>query len=93
MFQGGVLDLKVSSTSDARLCDRFICVHPQAFANSLCAYHLDDERKQFKLEAKRFWPKESGFKKPDPSVLVRSLEKILKCGLVREVLLPLLWQV
>ena len=41
----------------------------------------------------RFWPKGSGYDKPDPSVLVKVLEEIPANGFIREAILPILLQV
>ena len=41
----------------------------------------------------RFWPKGSGYDKPDPSVLVKVLEEIPSNGFIREAILPILLQV
>ena len=72
---------------------RYICLKPTALADMICLTHIDNPRKSFKIEARRFWPRDSGYKKPDPSILVKALEDIPSQGLIREVLFPLLWQV
>ncbi|CAH1784907.1 unnamed protein product [Owenia fusiformis] len=90
---GGVLDFKFSENrnpSDPR--DRVICIYPYAFAESICATIVDNDKQAFRFEARRFWPKESGYPKPDPAILVRVLEEIPLEGLVRMSLLPLIWQ-
>lgn len=71
----------------------FICIKPTALANLFCLLHVDNAHKSFKIEARRFWPKSSGVKKPDPSSLVKILEEIPAKGMIREVLFPILWQV
>ncbi|XP_046356765.2 uncharacterized protein LOC124135459 [Haliotis rufescens] len=100
---GGLLDFKmtpsISNTPDnppsnipAAGTGRFICIHPSVFANAVCCCLVDDDKKAFRFESCRFWPKDSGFKRPDPQVLCKVLESIPHEGLIRESLLPLLWQ-
>ena len=88
------MDFKLVDVRDSEeLPLRFVCVNPVALANMASLLHVDSSHKSFKIEARRFWPKDSGFKKPDPSALVKALEEIPNKGLVREVLFPILWQV
>ena len=88
------MDFKLVDIQDTEeLPLRFICVNPAALANAACLFHVDNSHKSFKIEARRFWPRDSGYKKPDPSALVRTLEEIPNKGLVRDVLFPILWQV
>ena len=70
-----------------------VCIDPKQLAHATCLFHFDDLTKNFKFEAYRFWPKDSGYNRPDPSVLVRALEEIPSSGVIREALFPLLWQV
>ena len=70
----------------------YICINPPVLAHLACLMHVDDNRKSFKIEARRFWPRDSGYRKPDPSVLVKALEDIPSRGMIRETLFPLLWQ-
>ena len=77
--------------SDVRF--HYICINPQIMAHLACHMHVDDNKKSFKIEAKRFWPRGSGYTKPDPSVLVKALEDIPSKGMIKESLFPLLWQV
>ncbi|KAH9503757.1 hypothetical protein Btru_066556 [Bulinus truncatus] len=44
------------------------------------------------LESNKYWPKDSGFKAPDPDILARNLNLIPTKGIIRESLFPLLWQ-
>ena len=91
--QGVLLDCPSYGFPGPSEKDRLICVNPRAFAHCCCVLNIDTSSKAFRFEAGRFWPKESGSKKPDPSILVRCLEEIPNCGLLQEMLLPLLWQV
>ena len=88
------MDFKlVEVTPQNEIPARFICINPPALANMICLAHVDNPRKSFKIESRRLWPKDSGYKKPDPSVLVKALEDIPSLGLIRETLFPILWQV
>ncbi|KAH9503756.1 hypothetical protein Btru_066554 [Bulinus truncatus] len=51
-----------------------------------------EDRKTFSLESNKYWPKDSGFKAPDPDILARNLNLIPTKGIIRESLFPLLWQ-
>ena len=94
MFQGNLMDLHFLDYQCGQEChDRYIVVNPAVFAKMVCAVLVTDHHKSFRIEARRFWPKDHGVRRPDPSVLVQALEDIPKSGLVREVLFPLLWQV
>ncbi|XP_064633627.1 malignant fibrous histiocytoma-amplified sequence 1 homolog [Lineus longissimus] len=88
---GAILDVRFTCYPDDPN-SRYICLNPAAVASAICGLHVDDNKKSFKFEARRFWPKESGYCKPDPGILVRALEEIPANGFVRETLLPLLWQ-
>ncbi|RUS85113.1 hypothetical protein EGW08_007118 [Elysia chlorotica] len=70
----------------------FVCVDPETFANMISACIIEDNKTTFRLEAGRFWPPESGFQPPEPSSLARVLEDIPGHGVIREAVLPLLWQ-
>ncbi|KAK3780726.1 hypothetical protein RRG08_050691 [Elysia crispata] len=70
----------------------YICVDPETFANMISACIIEDNKRTFRLEAGRFWPPESGFQPPDPASLARVLEDIPSHGVIREAVLPLLWQ-
>ena len=70
-----------------------ICINLEKLANISCLFHFDTTDRHIQLEAYRFWPRTSGQKRPDPSVLVKALEEIPMSGIVREVLFPLLWKV
>ncbi|KAK7101522.1 uncharacterized protein [Littorina saxatilis] len=72
--------------------ERYVCVHPATFATLICYCLIDDDKKSFRFEAGRFWPRDSGFKHPDPHMLCKVLEAIPQLGTLRECLLPLLWQ-
>jgi len=63
------------------------------FANILNNSHLDVNGKTFRLEASKFWPKESGRIPPDPAVLGNILEDVQVKGFIPEPLFPLLWNV
>nr|KAG5700817.1 hypothetical protein BaRGS_024203 [Batillaria attramentaria] len=78
--------------SDKSDGERYVCVHPAVLAGAIFYCYIDDDKKAFRFEAGRFWPRDSGFKHPDPHMLCRVLEAIPQQGLLREGLLPLLWQ-
>lgn len=60
------------------------------FANSICQLHLEDNRKQFEIQAKRFWP--DNHPKPEPRVIATILEESATKGTIRSCLFPILWQ-
>lgn len=62
-------------------------------ANMACIIHVDSLDKAFKFEANRFWPKGVVMERPTPDLLVKVLEEIPSKGTIREITLPLLWQV
>ncbi|XP_025106511.1 uncharacterized protein LOC112571604 [Pomacea canaliculata] len=72
--------------------NRYICIHPAVLASAICLCLLDDDKKSFRFEAARFWPRDSGFKHPEPQMLSRVIECIPQQGLLRECLLPLFWK-
>ncbi|XP_033647830.1 uncharacterized protein LOC117307250 [Asterias rubens] len=74
--------------------EALICTNPSALAKALCLVHMSDTKKAFRFEAKRFWPKteDGNSKKPNPALLVQALEEVATEGLIRECMLPLLWQ-
>ncbi|XP_076448308.1 uncharacterized protein LOC143285020 [Babylonia areolata] len=88
----GVAPSMVSAATVSTTEGRYVCVHPALFATAICLCLVDDDKKSFRFEAGRFWPRDSGFKHPDPQVLCKVLEAIPQQGLLRECLLPLLWQ-
>jgi hypothetical protein len=93
-LQGAIIDFKfvdIEHTKELPL--HYICTKSSVLANLSCHLHVDDPNKSFKIEAKRFWPKSSGVKKPDPGSLVRILEEIPSKGIIRKAILPILWQV
>ncbi len=93
-FKGLLLDLCVPSPWDPEgEPSHFVCINPQALIHAICIMHVDDPRKSFRILSQRFWPQNSGFNKPGPSVLVSVLEDILLHGFIREAILPILWQV
>ncbi|XP_071961291.1 uncharacterized protein [Antedon mediterranea] len=70
-----------------------ICINQASFQEVLHSIHLEDCTKAFKFESKRFWPKSSNDKRPDPLILVRAIEEIPTQGVIRECLFPLILQV
>ncbi|CAG2234780.1 unnamed protein product [Mytilus edulis] len=66
----------------------FICVNPQLFLKLVYAIHIDSCNKTFHIAPNRFWHQD----KPDRESLVKVLEDIPINGLLRQCLLPLLWQ-
>ncbi|XP_074649100.1 uncharacterized protein LOC141904413 [Tubulanus polymorphus] len=88
---GAILDIRFNMFPDG-LYNHFVCLDPSALANSICLLLIDDDKKSFKFESRRFWPPGGSVSKPNPSVLVRALEDIPLRGVVREILFPLLWQ-
>jgi len=82
--------------------ERFICVDPASFARLLCLAHVDDglasggkrrSQRLLRVDAERFWPTRLAWTRPAPRVLIRALEDIPRRGVLRECLLPVLWQV
>lgn len=71
----------------------YVCVDTRTLAHNSCLFHFDTPDKELRLEAYRFWPKDSGHKRPNPGLLVKALEEIPTHGIIREVMFPLLWQV
>ncbi|XP_076080560.1 uncharacterized protein LOC143051546 [Mytilus galloprovincialis] len=66
----------------------FICVNPQLFLKLVYAIHIDSCNKTFHIAPNRFWHQD----RPDRESLVKVLEDIPINGLLRQCLLPLLWQ-
>ena len=90
--KGDILTLDLPVSCGRSQATQMICIHPAAFANAVCLLHVDDDKKSFRIEASRFWP-HGACAKPEPSVLVSALEDIPLTGVVRESIIPLLWQV
>ena len=93
-IQGLLVDFKLHDVtrSTQREC-RFVCVNPPAMSRLVYLLHGDDAQRSFKVDAKRFWPEDLGWKRPNPRVVLDALEDVVKYGRIRERLLPLLWQV
>lgn len=69
-----------------------ICINPILFLKVICALHVDSYNKTFRIAPERFWPGEAK-DRPDRSSLEKVIEDIPYKGLVRQCLIPLLWQV
>lgn len=55
---------------------------------------MTDTRSQpVNVNARLLWPVGSNLKRPDASDLVRALDNVSLKGLIKETLLPILWQV
>jgi len=71
--------------------NRYICVDPLSLARLACAVHVDDPKKSFKIDSRRFWTDSRS--RPSPSVVLEYLGDIPKLGIIRDCLFPILWQV
>ncbi|XP_077862875.1 uncharacterized protein LOC144345063, partial [Saccoglossus kowalevskii] len=90
---GGIMKFEFPQLENENYLDSsIICLHPEALVQMLCSLHIDDDKKAFKFESSRFWPRGSSSSTPDPALLVKALEEIPTQGVIREFLLPLLWQ-
>ncbi|OQV23931.1 hypothetical protein BV898_02279 [Hypsibius exemplaris] len=87
---GVMLDLRTSHTFSPN--SDMLCIDPAVLAYCACALHIDDQKKSFRFEAKRFWPKDQVTRPPEAGVLAVALEDIPNRGLLKESLLPLIWQ-
>jgi hypothetical protein len=70
----------------------FICLNPVKLAQMLVSVLVLNQTKVYQFDSQKFWGKETT-KRPDPEVLVNVLEAVAKQGVLRESLIPLLWQV
>ncbi|XP_061186199.1 uncharacterized protein LOC133194210 [Saccostrea echinata] len=68
-----------------------ICTDPRALVQILISVHVLDQTKVYQIDSQKFWGADIT-KRPDPGILVRVLEDVAKQGILRENLLPLLWQ-
>ncbi|XP_055342803.1 uncharacterized protein LOC129591246 [Paramacrobiotus metropolitanus] len=69
-----------------------ICINPSVLARCACALHIDDQKKSFRFEGKRFWPRSLNAHPPEAQILASALEDIPNKGLIKESLFPLIWQ-
>lgn len=51
-----------------------------------------NQTKVYQFDSQKFWGKDVT-KRPDPGILVNVLEEVARQGVLRESLIPLLWQV
>uniref|UniRef100_K1QHP0 Uncharacterized protein n=1 Tax=Magallana gigas TaxID=29159 RepID=K1QHP0_MAGGI len=68
-----------------------ICTDPRTLALLLVSVHVLDQAKVYQFDSRKFWGADPAHR-PDPGVLVKTLEDVAKQGILRESLIPLLWQ-
>lgn len=69
-----------------------LCTDPRTLALLLVSVHVLDQAKVYQFDSRKFWGADPAHR-PDPGVLVKTLEDVAKQGVLRESLIPLLWQV
>jgi len=88
----------VDGVVDGRDVDRtarIICVDPTKLSQLVIATLVDDDgRRRFvRVDAERFWPRQLGWTRPTPRVIINAVDNIAKYGTIHEALFPVLWQV
>lgn len=68
-----------------------ICTDPRTLALLLVSVHVLDQAKVYQFDSRKFWGANPAHQ-PDPGILVKTLEDVAKQGILRESLIPLLWQ-
>ncbi|XP_055999309.1 uncharacterized protein LOC125653527 [Ostrea edulis] len=69
----------------------YICTNPVKLAQMLVSVLVLNQTKVYQFDSQKFWGKDVT-KRPDPGILVNVLEEVARQGVLRESLIPLLWQ-
>ena len=72
--------------------ESMICTDPRRLARLMVSVHVVDQPRVYQFDSRKFWGADLS-RRPDPGVLVKTLEDVAKQGVLRESLIPLLWQV
>nr|XP_022296096.1 uncharacterized protein LOC111105910 isoform X1 [Crassostrea virginica] len=71
--------------------ESMICTDPRRLARLMVSVHVVDQPRVYQFDSRKFWGADLS-RRPDPGVLVKTLEDVAKQGVLRESLIPLLWQ-
>src|SRR6218665_71348 len=88
------MELKLKSVlSTSEEHSRYVCLDPIVLGRLQCLLLLDGtSTNHIRIDANRFWPEQLGWRRPRPRTLLKALGDLTTRGMLRQVLLPILWQ-